>query len=300
MDIQELRNRIDRVDDELVRLYGERMELAREIGRYKRENGIPVLDTERERNLLNRVGEKAGKENENGVRALFGFLMAQSRTGQMLDGKKESRLGGQIRVALAETPELFPPKAVVACQGVEGAYSQKACEKMFSAPSILYCKDFESVFAAIESGLCRYGILPIENSLAGSVNSVYDQMISRNFHIVRSARVKIDHTLIALPGTRTEGIREIWSHEQALQQCSRYLEAHRRQSHPRHVRRCTAWRSWIPISRTTETTIHGSYVFQRNRRSIPARTTPASCWCCPTVPAHCTSCSAVSMPRAST
>ena len=227
MDIQELRSRIDRVDDEIVRLYGERMELTREIGRYKRENGLPVLDTERERNLLNRVGEKAGEENENGVRALFGFLMAQSRTGQMLDGKKESRLGGQIRAALAETPELFPPKAVVACQGVEGAYSQKACEKIFSSPSILYCKDFESVFAAIESGLCRYGILPIENSLAGSVNSVYDQMISRNFYIVRSARVKIDHTLIARPGTKAEDIREIWSHEQAIQQCSRYLEAHR-------------------------------------------------------------------------
>ncbi len=227
MDIQELRSRIDRVDDELVRLYCERMELAREIGCYKREKGLPVLDTERERNLLNRVGEKAGEANENGVRALFGFLISQSRTGQMLDGKEESRLGAQIRAALAETPELFPPKAVVACQGVEGAYSQKACEKIFSAPSILYCRDFESVFSAIESGLCRYGILPIENSLAGSVNSVYDQLIRRNFYIVRSARVKIDHTLIALPGTKAEDIREIYSHEQAIQQCSRFLEAHR-------------------------------------------------------------------------
>ncbi len=227
MDIQELRGKIDRVDDELVRLYGERMELAREIGRYKRENNLPVLDTERERNLLNRVGEKAGAENENGVRALFGFLMAQSRTNQMLDGREESRVGQMIRTALKETPELFPPKAVVACQGVEGAYSQKACEKIFAAPSIVYCKDFESVFSAIESGLCKYGILPIENSLAGSVNSVYDRMIDRHFYIVRSARVKIDHTLIAPKGTRPEDIREVYSHEQALQQCSRYLEAHR-------------------------------------------------------------------------
>ena len=227
MDIQELRGKIDRVDDELVRLYGERMELAREIGRYKREKGLPVLDTERERNLLNRVGEKAGAENENGVRALFGFLMAQSRTNQMLDGRKESALGAQIRKALQETPELFPSKAVVACQGVEGAYSQKACEKLFAAPSILYCRDFESVFSAIESGLCKYGVLPIENSLAGSVNSVYDQMISRHFYIVRSTRVKIDHTLIGLPGTKTEEIKEIYSHEQALQQCSRYLEANK-------------------------------------------------------------------------
>ena len=226
MDIQDYRAKIDEVDSELVRLYGERMEITREIGRYKREHNLPVLDTERERNLLNRVGEMAGEENENGVRALFGFLMSQSRTGQLLDGRKESELGNRIRTALEETPQLFPPKAVVACQGVEGAYSQKACEKIFSAPSILYCRDFESVFSAIEKGLCRYGILPIENSLAGSVNSVYDQMISRNFYIVRSVRVKIDHTLIAPPGVRIEDIKEIYSHEQAIQQCSRYLEAH--------------------------------------------------------------------------
>ena len=226
MDIQDYRAKIDQVDSELVRLYGERMEITREIGRYKREHNLPVLDTERERNLLNRVGEMAGEENENGVRALFGFLMSQSRTGQLLDGRKESELGARIRTALQETPQLFPPKAVVACQGVEGAYSQKACEKIFSAPSILYCRDFESVFSAIEKGLCRYGILPIENSLAGSVNSVYDQMISRNFHIVRSVRVKIDQTLIAPPGVRLEDIKEVYSHEQAIQQCSRYLEAH--------------------------------------------------------------------------
>ena len=226
MDIQDYRAKIDQVDSELVRLYGERMEITKEIGRYKREHNLPVLDTERERNLLNRVGEMAGEENENGVRALFGFLMSQGRTSQLLDGRKESTLGNQIRTALQETPQMFPPKAVVACQGVEGAYSQKACEKIFSAPSILYCRDFESVFSAIEKGLCRYGILPIENSLAGSVTSVYAQMISRNFRIVRSARVKIDHTLIAPPGVRLEDIKEVYSHEQAIQQCSRYLEAH--------------------------------------------------------------------------
>ena len=85
MDIQELRAQIDRVDDELVRLYGERMELARQIGRYKRENGLPVLDAEREQNLLNRVGEKAGAENENGVRELFELLMRHSRIRQTQD-----------------------------------------------------------------------------------------------------------------------------------------------------------------------------------------------------------------------
>ncbi len=89
MDIQELRNRIDQVDTELVRLYGERMKLAREIGRYKRENDLPVMDTKREKALLDRVGRLAGEENENGVRALYSLLLSQSRAVQMLDRDKE-------------------------------------------------------------------------------------------------------------------------------------------------------------------------------------------------------------------
>ena len=223
MTIEELRARIDRIDSDLIRLYAERLETAAEIGKYKQEHNLPVFDPAREREVLNKVGAEAGEANENGVRALFSFLMAQSRTSQMLDRKQESELGKLIRRSVEETPKLFPEKAKVACQGVEGAYSQQACEKIFAAPSILYCRDFENVFNAIEKGLCRYGILPIENSLAGSVNSVYDQMISRNFYIIRSARVKIDHTLLVKPGTKPEDIREIWSHEQAIQQCSDFL-----------------------------------------------------------------------------
>lgn len=223
MTIEELRAQIDRIDSEMIRLYGERLETARLIGQYKQEHHLPVTDPGREREVLNRAGEKAGEENENGVRALFGFLMAQSRVRQMLDGKATSELGRLIRKSVDETPQLFPEKATVACQGVEGAYSQLACEKIFRAPSIMYCRTFDNVFSAIESGLCRYGILPIENSLAGSVNSVYDQLISRKCYIVRSTRVKIDHTLLAPAGTRLEDIREIWSHEQAIQQCSGFL-----------------------------------------------------------------------------
>ena len=129
--------------------------------------------------------------------------------------------------AVENTDKLFPPKAMVACQGVEGAYSQIACEKLFSAPSIMYCRNFESVFAAIESGLCRYGILPLENTVAGSVNSVYDQMISHNFYIVRSTRIKVAHSLLAKPGAKLEDIKEVYSHEQAINQCSKFLAEHK-------------------------------------------------------------------------
>lgn len=227
MTIQELRENIDRIDQQIVQLYCERMETARQIGAYKRENHLPVRDTERERELLNRLAQQAGDQYEQGIRALYQQMLDHSRILQQLEGKPESSLGAQIRRAVDNAPALFPEKASVACQGVEGAYSQQACEKVFRYPSIMYCRTFENVFSAIESGLCRYGILPIENSLAGSVNSIYDLMMQHHCYIVRSVRVKIDHTLLALPGTKMEEIREIYSHEQAIQQCSAYLSRHR-------------------------------------------------------------------------
>ncbi len=235
MDISELREQINEIDHEIVELYGRRMETARAIGRYKREHNLPVLDSERERSLLNKVAEQAGEENEQGVRALYHLLIDHSRMRQEMDGHPGSPLGQQIREIVAAMPAIFPEKAMIACQGVEGAYSQLACEKMIRYPSILYCRTFENVFGAIESGLCQYGILPIENSLAGSVNSVYDLMIRHHCYIVRSVRIKIDHTLLALPGTRMDEIREIYSHEQAIQQCSAFLSRHK----DWHVNVCT-------------------------------------------------------------
>jgi len=235
MELNELRDVINEIDQEIVELYGRRMETAREIGRYKREHNLPVLDSERERSLLNKVAEQAGEENEQGVRALYHLLMDHSRMRQEMDSHPESRLGQQIRDVMSAMPAYFPEKATIACQGVEGAYSQLACEKMIRYPSIVYCRTFENVFGAIESGLCQYGILPIENSLAGSVNSVYDLMIRHHCYIVRSARIKIDHTLLALPGVRTDEIREIYSHEQAIQQCSAFLSQHKEW----HVNVCT-------------------------------------------------------------
>ena len=227
MDMTTIRQRIDEIDSQMVELYRQRMEAVSEIGAYKRAHNLPIYDSERQRNLLNKVGEQAGEEYEGGVRALFQTMMELSRSYQMRASGRTSTLADSMNAAVADTEQLFPPKAMVACQGVEGAYSQIACERLFKTPSIMCCKNFESVFAAIESGLCRYGVLPIENSLAGSVNSVYDQMISHNFYIVRSARIKVDHSLLARPGAKLSDIKEICSHEQAINQCSEFLAAHK-------------------------------------------------------------------------
>ncbi len=223
MDITELRSQIDGIDDELVRLFAQRMEVAAKIADYKKENGLPILVPAREREKMADVAQKAGPEMANYTRVLYSMLFELSRSYQSKRNNTLSPLFQQITKAIDTTSKLFPQDAMVACQGVEGAFSQIACEKIFKSPFILYFKSFDGVFTAIEQGLCQYGILPIENSTAGSVKKVYDLMIRHNFSIVRSFRLKIDHNLLVNPGTRLEDIKEVYSHEQAIGQCGEFL-----------------------------------------------------------------------------
>lgn len=223
MDLNELRTQIDQIDDELVRLFCERMNISAKVADYKRENNLPIFHPGRERAILQSVSEKAGQEMENYARVLYSMLFELSRSYQAKRNGEISPLYRQITQAIETTPKLFPRTPMVACQGVEGAYSQIACEKIFKSPFIMYFKSFEGVFSAIEQGLCQYGILPIENSTAGSVNKVYDLMIRHNFSIVRTFRLKVDHNLLANPGTKLSDIKEIYSHEQAINQCAGFL-----------------------------------------------------------------------------
>ena len=225
MDIQELRGQIDEIDDELVRLFIRRMDVASQIADYKKEHDLPIFVPARERETLAEVAKKAGPEMANYARVLYSMLFELSRSYQGKRNETLSPLYETITQAIETTPKLFPPSAMVACQGVEGAYSQIACEKIFKSPFILYFKNFDGVFTAIEQGLCQYGILPIENSSAGSVKKVYDLMIHHNFSIVRTFRLKIDHNLLAAPGATLEGIKEVYSHEQAINQCSELLSS---------------------------------------------------------------------------
>ena len=223
MDITELRCEIDKIDDELVKLFGQRMEIAARIADYKKENNLPILVPAREREKLADVAQKAGPEMANYTRVLYSMLFELSRSYQGKRNDTPSPLYQKITRAIESTPNLFPQAPMVACQGVEGAYAQIACEKIFKNPFIMYFKNFEAVFNAIDKGLCQYGILPLENSTAGSVNKVYDLMINHNFSIVRTFRLKIDHNLLALPGAKLTDVKEIYSHEQAIGQCAEFL-----------------------------------------------------------------------------
>ena len=223
MELNELREQIDSIDKELVELFKRRMNVCADVAEYKRQTGMNVLDTSRERALLNKVSELSGEAFEEYTRTLYATILDLSRSYQHKRLGDTSRLYSEITDALQNTPSLFPERAMVACQGVEGAYSQIAAERLFTAPNIMFFSDWEKVFSAIDAGMCRYGVIPIENSTAGSVKKVYDLMISRNFKIVRTVRIKIDHNLLAKEGTRLEDIKEIYSHEQAISQCAAFL-----------------------------------------------------------------------------
>lgn len=225
MDLNEMRARIDEIDDGIVELFMERMNTVLDVAKFKRESGIAVSDRSRERDILCRVSEESG-ELARYARALFGTLFDVSKSYQRAYLGADDQLKLRIERAIQNTASVFPPVSTAACQGIEGAYSQQACERMIESPSILYFENFDAVFSAVEKGLCRYGVLPIENSSAGTVSQVYDLMEKHKFHIARGVRQRLDHALMAPAGATISSIREVYSHPQAIAQCGEFLKAH--------------------------------------------------------------------------
>ena len=225
MSNQNYREQIDKIDAQIVDLFCKRMDVAKQIAEYKKENNLPVLDLKREREKLTSVTELSTEQIKEYTPLLYSLMFELSRSYQNKIIGKKTELTEKINYAIENTPKLFPQSAFVACQGVEGANSSIACDKLFKNANIMYFSNFEAVFTAIEKGLCAYGVIPIENSTAGTVNSVYDLMMRHKFYIVKSIRLKVDHNLLVKPGVKMENVREIYSHEQAINQCSQFLRS---------------------------------------------------------------------------
>lgn len=224
--LEESRKKIDEIDKEVIRLFKERMDAAAAVAEYKRVNGIPVHDPARERQLLSKIAALAGSEFSDYSKVLYSTILSLSKSYQRALLGVDSEVYGKIETALNDTPKMFPETAKVACQGVEGAYSGIAASRLFALPDITYCPSFDNVFDAIDKNECEYGVLPLENSTAGSVVKIYDLMMHHNFSIVRSVRIKIDHCLLAKRGTKFSDIKEVFSHEQAINQCSDFIKNH--------------------------------------------------------------------------
>ena len=222
MELSEIRTKIDAVDDQLLGLFLERMALSEEVAAYKNQHSLPILNKQREREILAKVTERAG-DKERYAYHLYStlFELARSRQAELISSP--TRVESRIKDSLAAGGEVFPQTGLVACQGVEGANSQLACDRLLPRGNIMYVKSFQAVAAAVESGFCKFGVLPIENSSNGSVRAVYQLLQEHDLSIVRSARLCIRHELLALPGVKPEDITEIYSHEQAIGQCSKFL-----------------------------------------------------------------------------
>jgi chorismate mutase/prephenate dehydratase len=205
MTIDQLRARIDAVDSELAALFVSRMELARQVAVIK-QDGTPVLDSARETQVRERFLEKIPASLGQYGQSLLDTLLSLSRSYQR-------------NLLLTQKPQ----GAAVACQGTDGAFSHAACLALFNEPNILFFRSFAGVFSSVEQGLCQYGILPVENSTAGTVSQVRELMGQYRFRIVRAISLRVRHCLLAKPGTRLEDVREVLSHEQALGQCGEFL-----------------------------------------------------------------------------
>lgn len=226
-DIKYLRGQIDMIDKQLVSLFQQRMEVSRDVAAYKIANGVPVLDPERERQVLE---EKAAMVQDpqlkTDVAKLYETIMSMSRACQrrVMQEREPSPPGFSLQYAETEEPISDP---LVVYQGVPGAYSEEAAVNFFgSQVRSRGLSRFEDVFEALATGEADYGVLPIENSTTGAIRQVYDLLLQYRFYMVGETTVKVEHCLMALPGVRMEEITHVYSHEQGLFQSDRFLDRH--------------------------------------------------------------------------
>jgi prephenate dehydratase/chorismate mutase len=204
-ELEELRRKIDRIDEGIVRLLAQRMEVAVRLKRLKRS----VQDPKREEEVLQKVRGLS--------RPILSPLFAERLYREIL-GESRSLQEREIKL--------------VGFQGEHGAYSEAAARTYDASLVAIPCADFAGVFDGVESGLLDFGIVPVENSLEGAVTQVTDLLIERNLKIIGSVALPVHHALLTLPETDERDLKLVLSHPQALGQCARYREEHGLEARP--------------------------------------------------------------------
>lgn len=226
IDLQHLRDQLDDIDGQIVHLYEKRMDICREVAEYKIENGKQVLDKEREKSKLQTLKAMASNDfYRHGVEELFEQIMSMSRKLQYQLLSKRGVIG---RLPFMEVDSLKQLSARVVFQGVEGANSEAAMRAYFGDQvNSFHVESFRDAMEAIEEGMADFAVLPIENSSAGIVSSIYDLLVEFENYIVGEQVMKIENCLMSVKGAKLSDIRTVYSHPQALMQSAKYLEEHR-------------------------------------------------------------------------
>ncbi len=225
-DLLEIRNEIDQIDSQIVELYEKRMECTTQVAEYKISTGKKVFDKERENAKLEKVEDLASNDfNKRSVKELFEQIMSMSRKRQY-QLLTEHGLSEKIDFSCVEKMDFTGARVVF--QGVEGAYSEAALKEFFGKETDSYhVETWRDAMEAIQNKKADYAVLPIENSSAGSVTENYDLLVEYDNCIVGEQIIKIEHVLLGLPEAELSDITQVYSHPQALMQCSRVLEEHR-------------------------------------------------------------------------
>ncbi len=225
MDLLELRKQIDAIDKNIVSLYEERMEISKQVAEYKIETGKKVFDKEREEQKIAAVKAMTHNDfNSHGVEELFEQIMSMSRKLQYQMLTERGSLG---RLPFIGVDKLETKKARVVFPGAEGAYTQAAMQEFFGEEiNSFHVETFRDAMVAIDEGSADFAVLPIENSTAGIVNEIYDMLVEFENYIVGEQIIQIEHCLMALPGTKMEDIKTVYSHPQSLMQSAGYLREH--------------------------------------------------------------------------
>lgn len=218
MELSEIRKQIDEIDDKLLKLFIERMQLASDVARYKAENNIVVFQSDREKQIIDSVREKAPEGFRRSAAFLFMNIMDISKCRQINEITPDDVIPHTTQIK---------PRPSVAVQGISGAYGHAAYNKLFDSGSVSFFASFAEVFEAVESGDVDYGVLPIENSTAGEVTLNMDLLEKHNVYINRTTTVECAHVLAAKHGVREEGVKILFGHEQAIRQCESYIESRR-------------------------------------------------------------------------
>lgn len=219
MNLSDIRREIDSIDSKLLPLFLRRMECAKEVAQIKKEAGLPVLNAQREEEILSRISE-AARENGDAARVLYGALMDISRALQHDLLSSGRALHKKLLLAAEQRPPF--PKEIV-CQGRSGSYSEEAAALFFPGVTPSFRESFEEVFLAVCGGGADYGIVPVENSSAGSVDEVFDLILRHRVYLAGVLELPVRHCLAAVPGKSTKEITEVYSHPQGLTQCSEKL-----------------------------------------------------------------------------
>jgi chorismate mutase/prephenate dehydratase len=199
MSLDDLRKQIDELDSRIVKLIGQRLSVTREIGKEKMETGRPIEDKAREQVVINKVKELAAVEN--------------------VSPEEIERIYQRIFIASKEAQGV-----TVAFQGEPGAYSEEAAYRFFG-PSVRLkpCESLEDTFQTVEKRDVQYGLVPVENSLEGSIPRTYDLLLDSSLRVGGETQLRIVHCLIGHPDAQLDTIKEVYSHPQALGQCKNFL-----------------------------------------------------------------------------